>query len=231
MRPRRLRRSLLLALVTLCLTLPALHLTPAVAAPTSTSEAAGAEPRSTSAYPNRACGPQNEGEIYPEWEPDPGIWLYWECTYGANFAWWWELVGVGLGDDEDTDWRRYYQTGVWQSIVQSGAGYDSSGAGEFVGTYDLRGPSGSPIYRTMAVRLIVKINRSGSWDLCGDTGWVQAPTTTNKWQHELRYGSKTPCNQNGWYRVSAAGRFRSVSTGQWVTNAWVQSGSVYLAGT
>ena len=189
----------------------------------------GPAAQKAAAYPPIECHEALDGDIYKEYvDPDGDVYWLWRCTYGVNFRWWWVLIGIGIDDDpDDTEWRRYYQTGVWQTILQAGVGEDARSRGLFVGAYELRGPSGSPIERIMATRLLIKHYTGSTWETCSDTGWKQSPRATSQWQYWVNYGPTPKCG-TGLYTVSTAGRFLSAATGTWVTQSWVQTGSVYL---
>jgi hypothetical protein len=221
MKPHRPARSHLLLLITLSLVLVALQAGPA-------AQVAAADEETVN-YPPFECHEALDGYIYKEYiDPDGDVFWLWECVWGANFGWWWVLVGIGIDDDsDDTQWKRYYDSGVWQTIVQAGAGWDRFYDGLFVGAYELRGPSGSPISRIMATRLLIKKYSGGTWSTCSDTGWKQSPRAVSQWQYWVSYTTGAKCG-TGTYRVSTAGRFLSAATGTWITNAWVQSGNVYL---
>jgi hypothetical protein len=92
---------------------------------------------------------------------------------------------------------------------------------DFVGSFDLRGPHGSPLNRTVAVRLLVlhSATAGSGYTACSDTGWKQAPTSGSHFFYELQYGNGPKCG-NGYYKLWTAGRFKSVSTGDWVTSPW-----------
>jgi hypothetical protein len=186
----------------------------------------GPAARSAAAFPPFECKPQYADQTYTQWLNSEFI--KWRCAFGENFRWWWVIQEVG-NDDERENWERYAGGAIWQSIVQSAIGESEDHKGLFVGAYELRGPSGSPIERLLAVHLVVQYNSGGAWHNCSDTGWKQSPRATSQWQYWFDYSQYAgPKCGNHTYRVASAGRFLSVSTGQWVTNAWVYSGNLGL---
>lgn len=159
--------------------------------------------------------------------------IIWQCVYTPVFKYWWKMRRIGNQQEDeergDYKWLKFGASGVWQGIVQSGfAVIDVDGDPrndnlDSVASFDLRGPSGSPIYRTLATRLLVAVSKNGGpWNACSDTGWEQAPPNTFFWETILQYGNGPKCG-TGRYSAWAAGRFKSVSTGQWVTTDWVKT--------
>jgi hypothetical protein len=159
--------------------------------------------------------------------------IIWQCVHTPIFKYWWKMKRIGnQKEDEgrgDYKWLKFGVEGVWQGIVQGGFavidvdGNPSNDNLDSVASFDLRGPSGSPIYRTLATRLLVAVSKSGGpWNACSDTGWEQAPPNTFFWESKLQYGNGPKCG-TGRYSAWAAGRFKSVSTGQWVTTDWVKT--------
>jgi hypothetical protein len=186
----------------------------------------GPAARPAAAFPPRECEPAWADQTYRQ--DLNSEYIVWRCAYGSNFKWWWVIQEVG-SDEERQDWERYAGGAVWQSVLQSGIGKARNHKGLFVAAYELRTPSGTPIPRIMAVRLLVEYYSAGTWRTCSDTGWKQSPRATSQWQYWFDY-SQYPGAKCGYhtYRARAAGRFLSVSTGQFVTNAWVSSGNLGL---
>jgi hypothetical protein len=182
--------------------------------------------RPAAAEPPFECEPKWADQEFKVYLNDE--WVKYKCAFGSNFKWWWVISGVG-SDEEREDWERYVGPSVYQALLQSGIGA-VGGPGMFIGAYELRTPSGIPMPRILAVRLLVKYSSGGVWHTCSDTGWKVSPRATSRWEYWLEYGplyGKPKCGDHT-YRVSAAGQFRSVSTGQWVTHSWVQPGDISL---
>jgi hypothetical protein len=192
----------------------------------ATAVQVGPAARPAAAYPPYDCSPQWADQTYTQWLNSE--YVKFKCVYGSSFKWWWAIVEAGSDEDRE-DWERYVGAAVWQSILQSAIGKARNQKGLFVAAYELRGPSGSPISRILAVRMIVEYSSGGTWHTCSDTGWKQSPRATSQWQYWFDYSQYAgpKCGYHT-YRVRAAGQFLSVSTGQWVTNAWVYSGNLGL---
>jgi hypothetical protein len=174
-----------------------------------------------------SCSDPFEGQTHRQ-DLGNGSYVVWRCAFGSNFRWYWAIVQVGNDEEEDNmSLERFYQAGIYQVILQAAAG-TGTGYGHFHANYELRGPSGTPMERVMAVRLLIQYApvQGAPYTTCGDTGWKQAPVATSKYRYWVKYDS-LKCGR-GWYRVQTAGRFLSVSTGQWVTHSWVNSGGVAI---
>jgi hypothetical protein len=186
----------------------------------------GPAARPAAAEPPFRCGPNFEGDTYRQDFNDE--YIVWRCAYGANFAWWWVIHELG-SDEERVDWERYAGASVYQAILQSGIGR-VGGPGLFVAAYELRTPGGTRMPRILAVRMIIQYQSAGAWYTCSDTGWKQSPRATPQWEYWHEYGpiyGRPKCGEHP-NRVKAAGRFLSISTGQWVTNAWTYSRPIGL---
>jgi hypothetical protein len=192
-----------------------------------------AEP-DAAALPDYVCAEPYEGLLY--YQPvsfNSSDYIIWQCVYTPIFKYWWKMRRIGNQQEDeergDYKWLKFGAEHVWQGIVQSGFavidvdGNPSNDNLDSVASFDLRGPSGSPINRTLATRLLVAVSKQGGpWKACSDTGWEQAPPNTFFWETVLQYGNGPKCG-TGRYSAWAAGRFKSVSTGQWVTTDWVKT--------
>jgi hypothetical protein len=190
----------------------------------------GREPK----LPDYLCAKETKGNLYYQpFSADSGDYIIWECVYTPIFKYWWKMRRVGNEQlDEEFDsvnkWVKFGVEKVWQGIVQSAIGRvdldgnPSNDNVDSIASFDLRGPSGSPIYRTMDVRLLVAVSKGGGpWSACSDTGWQRAPSGSFFWEVKLQYDG--PKCKTARYSAWAAGRFLSVSTGQWVTTDWVKT--------
>ncbi len=181
------------------------------------------------------CDSQDDvGKTYIEWVSVYGSdYIVWECTYFPTWhMYWWRLADIRNAEEDARafydSWKRFVGEEVWAGIVQGAIGeIDADGDWrnnniDSVATFSLRGPNGSPIYRTLGARIIVGVSRNGgqSWDACSDTGWRTSNPDVSAFSTKLQYPDGPKCGV-GHYRTQAAGRFKSVSTGQWVTTGWV----------
>jgi hypothetical protein len=195
----------------------------------------GPAARPAAAWPPYDCEPQWADQTYTQYFNDE--YIKYRCAFGEHFRWWWVVEEVG-SDDERLDWERYAGAAVWQAVLQSGIGRgygaddpdDPYDPGVFTVAYELRTPGGTPMPRLLAVRMIIQYQSAGAWYTCSDTGWKQSPRATPQWEYWHEYGpiyGRPKCGEHP-YRVKAAGRFLSISTGQWVTNAWTYSRPIGL---
>ena len=212
MRRRSLPSVSLRVVLTLCLVL-------------ATAMLLGPVARRAAAEPSFDCEPKYADQEFKVYLNND--YIKYKCVFGSNYKWWWAIVEVG-SDEEHEDWERYFQASIYQAVLQSGIGR-VGGPGLFIGAYELRTPSGIPMPRRLGVRLLVKYSSGGAWHTCSDTGWKLSPRATARWEYWFDYEQygKPKCGDHT-YRVSAAGQFLSESTGQWVTNSWVQSGNLGL---
>jgi hypothetical protein len=140
----------------------------------------------------------------------------WRCSqYDSQDLYYWKIDDFGTANEK---------LGVLDAD-----GNHSNDNLDFVGSFDLRGPHGSPLNRTIAVRLLVLHSSSAGsgYTACSDTGWKQAPTSGSKAFYELQYGNGPKCG-NGCYKLWTAGRFKSVATGDWVTSPWDKGNPIRL---
>lgn len=178
---------------------------------------AAAPPIEPKDFPVGLCTERNEGQAQPEFlNPNTSDYVVWRCSqYDSQDLYYWKIDDFGTANEK---------LGVLDAD-----GVHSNDNLDFVGSFDLRGPHGSPLNRTIAVRLLVLHSSSAGsgYTACSDTGWKQAPTSGSKAFYELQYGNGPKCG-NGYYKLWTAGRFKSVATGDWVTSPWDKGNPIRL---
>lgn len=178
---------------------------------------AAAPPIEPQDFPVGLCTERNEGQAQPEFlNPNTSDYVVWRCSqYDSQDLYYWKIDDFGTANEK---------LGVLDAD-----GVHSNDNLDFVGSFDLRGPHGSPLNRTIAVRLLVLHSSSAGsgYTACSDTGWKQAPTSGSKAFYELQYGNGPKCG-NGYYKLWTAGRFKSVATGDWVTSPWDKGNPIRL---
>jgi hypothetical protein len=178
---------------------------------------AAAPPIEPKDFPVGLCTERNEGQAQPEFlNPNTSDYVVWRCSqYDSQDLYYWKIDDFGTANEK---------LGVLDAD-----GNHSNDNLDFVGSFDLRGPHGSPLNRTIAVRLLVLHSSSAGsgYTACSDTGWKQAPTSGSKAFYELQYGNGPKCG-NGYYKLWTAGRFKSVATGDWVTSPWDKGNPIRL---
>ena len=206
----------------------------ALALTVASAPLAAAQPDGTTEFPIGPCAKQYENNTSIEFvAPNTSDYVVWRCSqYDSEDLYYWKIDDFGnanekLGELDAMETLRWLRDGVFIGLIGEGFGViDADGNHsndnlDFVGSFDLRGPHGSPLNRTIAVRLLVlHSSTAGSgYTACSDTGWNQAPTSGSKAFYELQYGNGPKCG-NGYYKLWTAGRFKSVATGDWVTSPW-----------
>lgn len=178
---------------------------------------AAAPPIEPQDFPVGLCTERNEGQAQPEFlNPNTSDYVVWRCSqYDSQDLYYWKIDDFGTANEK---------LGVLDAD-----GVHSNDNLDFVGSFDLRGPHGSPLNRTIAVRLLVLHSSSAGsgYTACSDTGWKQAPTSGSRAFYELQYGNGPKCG-NGYYKLWTAGRFKSVATGDWVTSPWDKGNPIRL---
>lgn len=194
-----------------------LLLTIAFALTVASAPVAAAPPIEPKDFPVGLCTERNEGQAQPEFlNPNTSDYVVWRCSqYDSQDLYYWKIDDFGTANEK---------LGVLDAD-----GVHSNDNLDFVGSFDLRGPHGSPLNRTIAVRLLVLHSSSAGsgYTACSDTGWKQAPTSGSKAFYELQYGNGPKCG-NGYYKLWTAGRFKSVATGDWVTSPWDKGNPIRL---
>lgn len=203
---------------------------------------AAAPPIEPKDFPVGLCTERNEGQAQPEFlNPNTSDYVVWRCSqYDSQDLYYWKIDDFGtanekLGELDAMETLKWVSEGVFIGLVGEGFGVlDADGVHsndnlDFVGSFDLRGPHGSPLNRTIAVRLLVLHSSSAGsgYTACSDTGWKQAPTSGSRAFYELQYGNGPKCG-NGYYKLWTAGRFKSVATGDWVTSPWDKGNPIRL---
>lgn len=194
-----------------------LLLTIAFALTVASAPVAAAPPIEPQDFPVGLCTERNEGQAQPEFlNPNTSDYVVWRCSqYDSQDLYYWKIDDFGTANEK---------LGVLDAD-----GVHSNDNLDFVGSFDLRGPHGSPLNRTIAVRLLVLHSSSAGsgYTACSDTGWKQAPTSGSRAFYELQYGNGPKCG-NGYYKLWTAGRFKSVATGDWVTSPWDKGNPIRL---
>jgi hypothetical protein len=182
------------------------------------------------------------GDFYYEYvAPDTSDYIIWECKKTLYFGYWWQIAAIrNLEEDAKSfseEWRKWLQEEVWQGLVDVGLaridrdGNPSNDNLDSVVSFQLHGPSGSPIFRRLGTRIIVGYSgsSSGPFSACSDTGWKTTSSQVSAFSIKLQYGNGGKCG-TGYYRLQGAGEFLSASTGQWVKTGWVYSAPIYMVG-
>jgi hypothetical protein len=112
----------------------------------------------------------------------------------------------------------------YHAVVNSGLGQGNSN-GAIVGAYDLRDGNNNPLVRTIAIKIVVKNVTAGQ--TCINGTWHQ--TVASQITLEVVRDLPGTCGGAGNFEVSVAGRFYSVTQNKWITNAWSNSGQLFMA--
>jgi len=172
---------------------------------------------------------------------DSADYVVWECKKGPYFGYFFQIVDYRNAEDDarefSEDWSKFLGGEAWQAIVDAGLGIidtDGNYANDNIDStvsFQLHGPSGSPIYRTLGARILVGYSRysSGPFGACSDTGWKTSAPNVSAFSLKLQYGNGGKCG-TGYYRLQGAGEFLSVSTGQWTKTGWVYTDPLYVIG-
>lgn len=162
-----------------------------------------------------------DGKLVPE--DFPGARVYWVCHIVGGRRWW-SIFDILEGPDLEKTTRFAASTPPYSSYVTAGIG-QGYGNGVAVASYSLRNPNDTELVRDIAVRFIVHNRTTGG--TCSDTGWVG--TNASRKTIEVARDYPGTCGGSGYFETSAAGRFWSLSLDKWITNAWVQSGRLWLS--
>jgi hypothetical protein len=203
---------------------------------------AAAPPIEPEDFPLGLCTEKIEGAAQIEpLNPNTSDYVVWRCSqYDSQDLYHWKIDDFGtanekLGELDAMETLKWVRDGVFIGLIGEGFGVldadgvHSNGNLDFVGSFDLRGPNGSPLnrdHRRPASGAPFQQRRAG-YTACSDTGWKQAPTSGYKAFYELQYGNGPKCG-NGYYKLWTAGRFKSVATGDWVTSPWDQGNPIRL---
>jgi hypothetical protein len=166
-----------------------------------------------------------DGKIVRE-DEYPGVVVYWVCNISGGRRFW-SIFDILERPYRAKTTRFAASTPPYSAYVTAGIakGY---GNGAAVGAYSLRHPNDAELVRDIGVRILVH-NRTTGGGACSDTGWVAAHSS--RVTVEITKNYPGTCGGSGYFETSAAGRFFSTSLDRWITNAWVQSGQVFLAAT
>jgi hypothetical protein len=106
---------------------------------------------------------------------------------------------------------------------------DGEGGGYGAGRIRLLTPQGQLLNRRLRVSVDIQINRTGAWEPCRSTGWVESAGETSKLSAFFNMHREPDCG-NGTYRARSYGRFFSISLNQWVQRGPIISPSKALPG-
>jgi hypothetical protein len=129
---------------------------------------AAAPPIEPEDFPLGLCTEKIEGAAQIEpLNPNTSDYVVWRCSqYDSQDLYHWKIDDFGtanekLGELDAMETLKWVRDGVFIGLIGEGFGVlDADGVHsndnlDFVGSFDLRGPNGSPLNRTIAVRLLV----------------------------------------------------------------------------